>query len=85
MNWIPQSQRADPERGTNNITRIVVALVGAYLVGCAVLWWWWDYEPDTFAVSEVAAKRAEAHNHTIMHDSWECFLQADPVYPCTQQ
>tara|TARA_A100001037_G_scaffold109495_3_gene99717 strand:+ start:15717 stop:16748 length:1032 start_codon:yes stop_codon:yes gene_type:complete len=66
MNWIPQPLRADPERRTNNITRMVVGLVGAYLVGCAVLWWWWDYEPDTFAVSEVAAKRAEAHNHSMV-------------------
>jgi len=44
--------------------RVAAVLVGIYLLGCLVMGWWWDYEPDTFGVHEYANARAEDEGHT---------------------
>lgn len=44
--------------------RVAALLVGVYLIGCLALAWWWDYEPDTFAVQEFAAAHAEDRGRT---------------------
>ena len=42
------------------------AAMGVYLAIVLMLAWWWHYEPDTFAVGENAAKRAEEHNQQVV-------------------
>lgn len=42
--------------------RIAAMVVGAYLLVCVLLGWWWDYEPDTFDVRENATAHAAAHD-----------------------
>ena len=44
--------------------RVAALLIGVYLIGCLALAWWWDYEPDTFAVQEFAAAHAEDRGRT---------------------
>ncbi|MEQ8857190.1 MAG: DUF2333 family protein [Pseudomonadales bacterium] len=46
--------------------RIAGALIGVYLVICLVLGWWWDYEPDTFAVQQFATAHAEDHGRSLV-------------------
>ena len=46
------------------IGRGAAAAVVAYLLVCAVLGWWWDYEPDAFDVNENAVAHAAAHGVT---------------------
>jgi hypothetical protein len=43
-----------------------ILLVGTYLVICAALAWWWDREPDIFAVRQHAASRAELNNQKLV-------------------
>ncbi len=52
-------------RGTL-IMRIAGGLIGAYLLVCIILSWWWDYEPDHFAVREHAAQRAQTNNQSLV-------------------
>jgi hypothetical protein len=42
------------------------ALIGIYLLVCVVLAWWWDYEPDQFAVREHAALVAQRNNENLV-------------------
>ncbi len=42
------------------------ALIGLYLAGCLALTWWWDHEPDPFAVRENAAHVAERGNRRVV-------------------
>ncbi len=51
---------------TSKIARIAGGLIAAYLVVCVVLAWWWDYEPDQFAVRENAAMMAQSSNDTLV-------------------
>ena len=46
--------------------RITAAVIGIYLLICIVLGWWWDYEPDMFAVRNSAAQNAEQHNRPLV-------------------
>ena len=48
------------------ITRLAGALIGVYLAICLVLAWWWDFEPDAFAVRENAARAAEHANQSLV-------------------
>lgn len=41
--------------------RIAAALIGAYLLLCVVLAWWWNHQPDVFDVHEHAAAQAAEH------------------------
>jgi hypothetical protein len=49
-----------------NAGRIGLGAVGAYLVVCVLLGWWWDKEPDVFAVRENASSRAELRNEPLV-------------------
>ena len=51
---------------TGTIGKSFAGLLGVYLLITIVLAWWWDYEPDTFAVAENAALRAEANNQNLV-------------------
>lgn len=51
---------------TSRVARISGALVGAYLLICVILAWWWDYEPDQFAVRENAAAMAQSANDSLV-------------------
>lgn len=46
--------------GPGKAGRIAALVVGAYLLLCLLLGWWWDYEPDTFDVRETASAHAAA-------------------------
>ncbi len=46
--------------------RIAGMVIGAYLLICVLLGWWWDYEPDTFDVRENAAAHAEASEQRLV-------------------
>lgn len=46
--------------------RIAGGLLGAYIVGCLVLGFFWDYEPDLFAVDETAARMMAAENREVV-------------------
>ncbi len=62
MNWI--AERLQGTTGT--IGKVSLGALGVYLLVVLVLAWWWDYEPDTFSVSEAAAKRAEMRNQSLV-------------------
>ena len=51
---------------SNSVARYAGALIGAYLIVCLVLAWWWDYEPDQFAVRDNAALMAQSSNETLV-------------------
>ncbi len=66
-------QRSDPvfmqdeETGFGGrVARIAGGAIAAYLVGCLLLAWWWDYEPDSFPVRENAAMMAQQDNDTLV-------------------
>jgi len=46
--------------------RVAAAVIGVYLLICIVLGWWWDYEPDMFAVRDNAAQNAEQQNRPVV-------------------
>ncbi len=43
-----------------------VALLSIYLVLCAALAWWWNYEPTQFAIRDNAARTANTANDTLV-------------------
>ena len=51
---------------TSNIARYAGGVIGLYLVVCLAVAWWWDYEPDQFAVRENAALMAQSANDTMV-------------------
>ncbi len=53
-------------RGTGPGAKVASAAVGVYLLVCLALAWWWDYEPDTFDVTEHSAAHAEAHGRPLV-------------------
>ncbi len=53
-----------PNQTFTLIARITGALIGVYLIIVVLLGWWWDYEPDAFAVRENAARMAEQNAHS---------------------
>ena len=48
------------------IGRTAGALIAIYLVICVLLMWWWDSEPEVFAVREHAALNAETNNRSVV-------------------
>ena len=48
------------------LTKVVLIFIGIYLVVVLGLMWWWDYEPDTFDVVEVAQARATANQESLV-------------------
>jgi hypothetical protein len=69
MNWkFWQSIPAETLSGANlgRAGKGAVGLIVIYLLICTILAWWWDYEPDTFAVRESAAAIAEADNRELV-------------------
>ena len=50
----------------NTIARVSGGIIGAYLVLCLLAAWWWDYEPDQFAVRENAELMAQSANDTLV-------------------
>ena len=58
MNWkFWQTKDGDPGSAAL-IGRVAGGLIGAYLLICLLLAWWWDYEPDLFDGQENAASHA---------------------------
>ena len=51
---------------TSTLGRAAAGIFGTYLIITLALAWWWDYEPDTFAVVENAAARAESRNQELV-------------------
>ena len=74
MNWIPNWRSWIPLRragigmagGGRTVARAAGTLVALYLAGCLALTWWWDREPDQFAVRDNAALRAERGNRGVV-------------------
>ncbi len=57
----------DTESGNAGlVARGAGLLLGAYLLLCLVLGWWWNTEPDHFAVRENAARMAETANAPLV-------------------
>ena len=46
--------------------KIAGGVIGAYLVLCLALAWWWDSEPELFAVRENAAEHAKQNNRQLV-------------------
>ena len=64
MNWKfwQMNTRSATEAGTAGlIGRITATVVVLYLLVCAGLGWWWDYEPESFSVDDNAAAHAAAN------------------------
>ena len=67
--WQASPTQSDIAGESNLFSRIgggFGAVIGVYLVICLVLMWWWDKEPETFAVREHAARHAETHNRDLV-------------------
>lgn len=66
MNASDTSPGAPMPRRKNWLWRLVLALIGAYVLVILALMWWWDYEPSQFDVVKVAEQRmAEKNQHVI--------------------
>lgn len=66
-------QSADPiymddesSGGMSWLGRSLTGLLVVYLLGTVILSWWWDTEPEEFAVRENAAQMAQTNNHTLV-------------------
>ncbi|MDH3641010.1 MAG: DUF2333 family protein [Gammaproteobacteria bacterium] len=71
MNW--KFWESDSESGSivdgatlGRAGKLAMAAIAAYLLVCAGLMWWWDAEPELFAVRESAAARAEVRNQELV-------------------
>ncbi len=58
----------DDDDSSNTSLRIKLGVggIGAYLVLCIALSWWWDFEPDQFPVRENAVRMAQSANDTLV-------------------
>ena len=56
----------DATTNTGLIAKAGGGLIGVYLVVCVALAWWWDFEPDEFAVRENASRMAQSANDTLV-------------------
>ena len=70
MNWknrIPLPRLGTGAAGTRKpVAGVAGALIACYLAGCVVLTWWWDDEPDQFAVRENAALQAQRSSRQVV-------------------
>lgn len=48
------------------IGKVLLSLVVSYLLICLLLNWWWDTDPDEFAVREHAVQYAQSRNHQLV-------------------
>ena len=65
--WIPLNRVGGGSAGLrSSITRTAGALVALYLTGCLALAWWWDFEPEQFAVRDNATREAERSNRQVV-------------------
>lgn len=62
----PTDSEASLNVGGPTIMRIAGGAIGAYLLTCVVLAWWWDYEPEQFPVRETASRMAETENASLV-------------------
>jgi hypothetical protein len=66
MNWKFWERLRVPEAEGTLAARIAGVLLGAYLLLCLFLAWWWDYEPDLFDVRINAANHARAFDRELV-------------------
>ena len=61
--------------------RVGAGAVGAYLLGVVAVSWWWDREPDQFAVRENAARMAETNNQQVVtgYTTTATFIQLSEI------
>ena len=65
--WIPLPGRGgETATAGKPVARWASALIALYLSACLALTWWWDHEPDQFAVRENASQRAERGNRLVV-------------------
>ncbi len=66
MNWKFWQTTGGESGGGRRAAQVAGGLIGAYLVLCLVLAWWWNHEPDLFDVRENAAAHAQAANRDLV-------------------
>ena len=61
--------------------RVAGGAVSVYLLGVIALGWWWDSEPDQFAVRENAARMAETNNQGVVtgYTTTATFIQLSDI------
>ena len=65
--WLPLAGAGSRASGARkSATRAAGTLVALYLAACLALTWWWDFEPDPFAVRDNAAREAERGNREVV-------------------
>ncbi len=66
INWKPLAG-AGTSAGTGKaVLGVAAALGGLYLAACLALTWWWDHEPEAFAVRQQAASQAAQNNRQVV-------------------
>jgi hypothetical protein len=66
MNWKFWENSDSDNSTTTLVARVAGGLIGAYLTLSLVLAWWWDYEPEPFAVRDNAALHAEQNGKQLV-------------------
>jgi hypothetical protein len=67
MNWkFWENVTVVDGRSLGTIGKVSAAIVGVYLLTNIGFAWWWDDEPDTFAVRENAASHAQSLNRQLV-------------------
>ena len=65
--WIPLPQFGAVAAGAlKPVAWTAGALIALYLAGCLALAWWWNHEPDQFAVRENATLQAQRSNREVV-------------------
>ena len=64
--WLPLVGAGTSSGAGKALTGGAGTLIGLYLAGCLALTWWWDHEPDVFAVREHAANQAQQDNRDVV-------------------
>ena len=65
--WIPLTgARGEASGAGKSVARTAGALIALYLIGCLALTWWWDFEPDPFAVRDNATREVERSNRRVV-------------------
>lgn len=67
MNWKFWENASGLASGMlSTIGKSAAAMVGVYVITCTAFGWWWDSEPDMFAVRENAVNHAAADNRQLV-------------------
>ena len=65
--WIPLAGAGGRATGARkSVARAAGTLIALYLAGCLALTWWWNFEPDQFAVRDNAAGEAQRSNRQVV-------------------